>query len=73
MIRIRCIRCFDKPDLSIVNFLSVFCFGAKSFELLPKLSYSTFIFWGSRNTLFPVTPENQGYYIEIRDIISKKM
>ena len=37
-----------------IRYLVVFCFGANNFELLPYLSYSSFIFWGSRNTLLIV-------------------
>ena len=40
------------PDLSIVNLLLCFCFGAKNFELVPQLSYSSLIFWGSQNILW---------------------
>ena len=36
------------PDLSVFNLLLFVFLGAKNFELL---SYSSFIFWASRNTL----------------------
>ena len=40
------------PDLTIFNLLlCCFCFGRKNFELIPYLSNSSFIFWGSRITL----------------------